>query len=332
MSEPRRCRSHAFGFTIESRQPITGLPLSDFAYGPPTQLEVTDASTIDSVWPAQSTIRLLDERADTSPGSNTIDEHERAGYRLYAAGYGLAQIAADGRLVRYAPARRDKWDGLRFLLGRVLPWTALLRGLEVFHASAVSIDSQGVAFLGPAGAGKSSLAVRLVAAGAHFLTDDVLAIDRDADGALRAHPGASIASLREHEWQLVGTRKGGFGTLLGHGTKLHVELPRSEQPAPLRLVYLLRTPGGERGEDDRDSQHPAIESISAPDPRVLLGGTFVRTVQTPARLRNQLDVCAQLARSAHFFTVRTSPRVPPDELAAALEGHTHAALSTSRSK
>jgi hypothetical protein len=51
------------------------------------------------------------------------------------------------------------------------------RGLYVMHASAVSVGDCAIAFLGPKGHGKSSMAAAFYARGHHLLADDLVAVD-----------------------------------------------------------------------------------------------------------------------------------------------------------
>jgi ABC-type multidrug transport system ATPase subunit len=52
------------------------------------------------------------------------------------------------------------------VLAQVLPLAAVLRGIDVLHASAVALAAGPIAFLGGSGAGKTTLASRIVARGA----------------------------------------------------------------------------------------------------------------------------------------------------------------------
>jgi hypothetical protein len=274
---------------------------------------------IEAAWPVDGTVRLLEESTGSRTPARTIDRHDAVGYRLYARHFGLALIATDGTRVLCAPPGVAPWRWQRFLVGRVLPWAAILSGLEVFHASAVAIDGRAVAFIGPSGAGKTSLAIHLVLGGAGFVTDDVLALDRGPDGGLRAHPGSSIASIRAAERSAMSAaERHRLGTLLGHSDKTYMALARTSEPLPLGAVYFLTRsdePGG-----------TPIEAMPAPDPRVLLASTFVVSVQTPSRLRNLLDVCAEVARAAPAFRVRLQPGVGAAALAERLRAHAHSAI------
>lgn len=324
-------RSRAFGLELEGSFPAPGLPplppdrvtslrgaARPAPAAPLTRLELVEPRTIDQAWPDSGARRLLAE--DLGQGlERTIDHHPEIGYRLFARGFGLALVSPDGRLVRCAPPDLAPWRWQRFLVGRVLPWAAILSGLEAFHAGAVAVGGKAIALVGPSGAGKTSLVARLVLAGAGFLTDDVLALDRASDGALRAHPGASVVGLRAAELeQLSAAERERLGTLLGNDDKAYLSLARSHEAVPLGAVYFLTT--GERAGG-------SIEPLPAPDPRILMASTFVLTLATPDRLQNLLDVCAEIASSVPAHRVRVEPGTDARALAARLDAHARALLS-----
>ena len=307
-----RHRVRAFGLEIDASFPAPGLPAAAGApLGPATRVDLVPEDEVDRDWPADAVERVLEETFDDDEvPARTIDVHPEAGYRLYARHFGLARISPDGGRVICAPPGEAGWDWQRFLVGRILPWAAVLRGYEAFHASAVALDGRAVAFVGPTGAGKTSLAIRLVADGAEFMTDDVLAVDV-SDGVLRGHPGAGIASVRPAERETIPPAIWrGLGSVLGDSGKTYVELARAEGPQPLAAVYFLRTGDAE-----------AIEPMPSPDPRLLLASTFVLGVQTPGRLRNQLDVCAAIARAVPAYSLCVTAGLDSAALARAVADH-----------
>jgi hypothetical protein len=312
----------AFGLAIDLSFPAPGLPdAAAETEGARVRADLVDPAEIDRDWPAAEAERVLEERFGTGPGEpeRTIDSHPTAGHRLYARHFGLARLSPSGDVIQCSPPDVEPWSWQRFLVGRILPWAAALRGLEPFHASAVSLDGRALAFVGPTGAGKTSLAVQLVARGAGFLTDDVLALDR-RDGALRAHPGAAIASVRPAERETIPPATWtALGDELGHSGKTYVELAREHRPLPLGAVYFLRAGGG-----------PPIERIERPDARMLLASTFVFGVRTPERLANQLDVCAALARTVPMFWLEVHGERRAARVADAVIAHAAAAPVASR--
>src|SRR4051794_23682986 len=304
-------RSRAYGLEIESSFEAPGLPpATGPAQGPHVRMDLVSAEAIDADWPGAEATRVLEEHFGEGPPARTIDSHPEAGYRLYARHFGLARISPSGDRVTCAPPDDEPWSWQRFLVGRILPWAAVLRGLEAFHASAVAVRGRAVAFVGATGAGKTSLAVQLVARGPDFVTDDVLALSREGDEIL-AHPGAAIASIRPAERDAMPRDWwAGLGRVLGESGKTYVALPRSRDRLPLGALYFLTQ--AERSEP---------EALPVLDPRLLLGSTFVLGVQTPERLRVQLDVCAAIARSVPAFQLPVAPGVTARELAEVVDAH-----------
>src|SRR5207248_1369448 len=123
-----------------------------------------------------------------------VDHHPELGYRIYAPRYGRHLVSSDGTRIVSALPNVAPWRWQRLLFAQALPLAATLQGLEALHASAVELGGKAFAFTAASGTGKTSLAMHLVARGATFLTDDVLAVEARV-GALIAHPGASTLSV-----------------------------------------------------------------------------------------------------------------------------------------
>jgi hypothetical protein len=134
------------------------------------------------------------------------------------------------------------------LLDHVVPPVIALRGLYVLHAAAVRTAAGVCVFAGDSGAGKSTIAAQLTAAGGHFLTDDCLVIDeqRGTVVAWASHPSIK---LRDDAMQFLSL---GCESepVAEYTTKRRVpsssfgaEFPLG--PLPLARLYFLT-----RGEDD----------------------------------------------------------------------------------
>lgn len=150
-------------------------------------------------------------------------------------------------------------DAATYLLGPILGFVLRSQGVLCLHASAVAIEKRAIAFVGQAGAGKSTTAAAFARLGYPVLTDDVLALtpQNSAYWVQPAYPGvrlwdASVTALfgrAEALPRLVPT----------HPTwdKRYLDLTRSpytfqSQPIPLTCIYLL---------DSRQSQNPQGEII-----------------------------------------------------------------------
>jgi hypothetical protein len=306
-----RRRFRAFGLEIDAGFDAPGLtPAAGPARGRPARLDLAAPEEIDRDWPADAARRVLEERFDDGPPARTIDAHPEAGYRLYARHFGLARISPSGAVVRCAPPDDEPWSWQRFLVGRVLPWAAVLRGYEVLHAAALGCGDRAIAIVGETGMGKTSLAVQLVIRDMGFFSDDVLALERTGAEIL-AHPGAGIASIRDAERDAMPAESWArLGKVLGHSGKTYLEIGCAARPLPLGALYFLT-----RGET------ASIEPIARIDPRLLLSSTFVLGVQTPDRLLNQLETCSAIARAVPIFRLTTAPHLDAARTAGMLHDH-----------
>jgi len=70
-------------------------------------------------------------------------------------------------------------------------------GPLILHASAVAVDKAGLVITGAAGAGKSTLAMQMIALGARLVADDRVTAEHLAEGGLRIAAPAAIAGLIE---------------------------------------------------------------------------------------------------------------------------------------
>jgi hypothetical protein len=197
------------------------------------------------------------------------------GHTFVVAGVGRFELSASGRRVQCRPVPAAGWEWRRYLIGQVLPFAALLQGLEVFHASAGEIDGTAVALSGSSGLGKSALALELHLAGAGFVTDDVLAVEH-IDGTVMAHPGIALSKVRRR--------------IPGGVLEVRRPVVPVAEPLPLAAFCFLHP------SDDEPSLSERVA-----DARWLLGSTFNLVVDEPARLTGQIDTCAAIAAQARIL-------------------------------
>jgi hypothetical protein len=143
-------------------------------------------------------------------------------------------------------------DTATYLLGPVMGFVLLLRGLVCLHASAIVVDGAAIALVGPAGAGKSTTAAAFSTRGFSVLAEDVVTLDdreksaghflvRPAYPCIRLWP-ASAASL-------YGSRSA-LPPLTPNWDKCYLDLTKQSgqfesTPRPLAAIYLL----AERSDD-----------------------------------------------------------------------------------
>jgi len=99
------------------------------------------------------------------------------GIRLEFDDTGVFDISKRGSDIAWTPRDGTRMELVRAdLLGGVLSVALHLQGLLVLHGSAVGIGQTAVGFLANKGAGKSTLATTLCAAGSTLITDDMLPV------------------------------------------------------------------------------------------------------------------------------------------------------------
>jgi hypothetical protein len=260
-------------------------------------------------WPAGAEL-ISDELAPDGSVSLRIEAHPAAGYLISGPRYGAHLLAVDGRNVSCAHRDVCDSDWERLLIAQVLPFAALLNGLEVFHSSAVVLDGCAIAFVGPSRSGKSSVALELCSRGASFLADDVLALEREGE-VLLGHPGSPVASL-DHAEAARRRRCLASDDVVGVNARERlVRMRCATGPAPLAALFFLdRRPDG--------PSEPRFEPVD--DPRLLLAATFNFVFAAPARLQRLLDVCA-LAAQQRVERIVLGPPVDASELSDAVMRH-----------
>ena len=290
----------AFGLTLRSGFELPGLEPGEERPAGPRVVELAMADRVEE--PVAWGERLQEWHYPDGTLGLTIDRHGERGYRFYLYSAGVFELGADGGrvLCRLDPDFADQWHWRRYLIGQVLPFAALLQGLEVFHASAVEVGGGAVLLAGGSGLGKSTLALNMHLAGAGFLADDSLAVEA-AGGGLVAYPATATAKVRQVARGLLQADR--LGALVEtvsedeHETRFLVRTTAG--PLPLAGVCML-----ELGEEPGSLEVAEGEA----DPWELLGSTFNNLVREESRLQAQLELCARIAAEVRFLRVRVGPR------------------------
>ena len=191
-------------------------------------------------------------------------------------------VSGDGKLVRWRKLQEVSDEVLlTYLIGQVLSFCLLTRGIEPLHATAVVIDGEAVAFLGNSGAGKSTLAATFVQRGYSLLTDDVLVLQPDGNKLL-AHPSLPRLKLTP---ETADAFFSGRRSIPMNSFTSKMIFPLSSQRhaghmVPLRVLYVLP----KRSSRSRIRVSP-LQGCASFLP--LIANTFNDSVVTPARLKQQ---------------------------------------------
>ncbi len=203
----------------------------------------------------------------------------RDGYFLHFPEFADFTVDCGGRHIRCVGRRPAASDLMvrALLLDHVIPPVIALRGRYVLHAAAVRTSAAGVCvFAGDSGAGKSTIAAQLAAAGGEFLTDDCLVIDEQG-GAVVAWASHPSIKLRDDAIQFL--KPGGDSEPVAEYTaKRRVPASSFGTASPLEPVAVARLYFLTRGDDDAAAtSRPLIE-------RLPLHAAFMKLVKHSIRL------------------------------------------------
>ncbi len=275
---------------------------------------------LDRAGVADLRFRIVDQ-----PPSNITPEcwqHEwrGAGDRIAVA---VAEID-DGSLLRFADiadfhldAAHTTITGYRYpetpagalrhlLIDQVIPRVLAHQGAIVIHASAARVHRDCVAFLGPSGTGKSTLAASFLATGGAPFADDALQLIAGSEGvaAITGYPGLRIwppseSILNARAWQ---------GPLQMDGTakRRYTPLGPLRQPERLKLLGIF-TLSAEP--DTAEQAVPVVRECSGSECLAdLIKHTFVLNPRSLPHQIKQLRALAGLANTGIGFFRLSFPR------------------------
>lgn len=190
------------------------------------------------------------------------------------------------------PGHLSLENTVSYLMGPVLGLLLRLRGVICLHASAVAIEDRGVAFVGSAGAGKSTTAAAFSKLGYAVLSDDIVALEEkdDAFYVVAGHPQIclwpeSVKMIYGSEEALPRFNPGWEKRRLGLGD----QGTRFESRAlPLQVIYVLG--------DRRPDAAPSVEAMRSQAALLdLVANTYANKILDREMRAREFDVLGQLA-------------------------------------
>lgn len=220
------------------------------------------------------------------------------GYLLRFPGLADFEISARGDQVRaWRAPGASAAEAEHLYLNQALPLALSRQGRFVLHASAVDAGGYAVAFLGPSGRGKSTLAASFAAAGTRFLTDDGLRLEWRKDRLMALPSHASIRLWRDSR-EAVASAAAQVAPALAYTPKARVladdALPHCAQALPVRALYFLG--------DDGLAAGPSIAPLRpAAAAAQLVRNSFLLDVEEKQMLTRHFDDLARIAgRPIHY--------------------------------
>jgi hypothetical protein len=189
-------------------------------------------------------------------------------------------LIADGR---QCARTVDPAQAIGALFVAVLERTrANLQWFALIHGAALGRDARGIALAGPSGSGKSTLAAGLIAAGYHFLSDDLIALS-EPEGAIVPWP--LPLSIKQGSVDVVAARHPQLAQAPSYSTKgleARMLLPPPEAwdapPVPLRHLVFPRFVAGQQPQAARLTPFETIERLLTD--RVWLGSPITEQRMT----------------------------------------------------
>lgn len=177
------------------------LPLAARVVEGPADAAVVAGGVRDVPWERPSTEVIAERVVDGIPWYTFA----RRGRGTVARFYGLAdfEIDADGRRLVYHRDPAADPELLAILVaGTLTAYLLSTAGTLVLHASAVQTATGALAFAGPSGQGKTTIATLLCAEGFPLVSDDLLPVTPEADGVWCVPSGIELR-VREKAGELV---------------------------------------------------------------------------------------------------------------------------------
>lgn len=201
-------------------------------------------------------------------------------------------------------------DNATYLLGPVMGFVLLLRGMVCLHASSVVVDGKAIALIGPAGAGKSTTAAAFAARGFSILAEDVVTLDdrgesffvRPAYPCIRLWP-ASAATL-------FGSRSA-LPPLTPNWDKRYLDLTQESgrfetEPRPLAALFLL-------SERRDDPGAPFVEPMARAEALLsLIANTYATKLMDKQMRAREFELLSRLL--AEIPLRRVTPHASPDRI------------------
>jgi hypothetical protein len=187
------------------------------------------------------------------------------------------------------PASSSVEEATSYLLGPVMGVLLRYRGVLCLHASAVAMNGRAVAFVGPPGAGKSTMAAALCQRGYMVLADDITTIE-PRNGTFYVHPAYPGVSLWPDSLSLLYGSAGPPAAPVASGEKTCLSIDEGlrfeSRSLPLERIYVLHC---------RNSSNPAGETSAQNLFLSLVANTYASNILDIQMRADEFEVIGRMA-------------------------------------
>lgn len=183
-------------------------------------------------------------------------------------------------------------DTSTYLLGPVMGFVMLLRGVVCLHASAVAIGNEAIALLGPAGSGKSTTAAAFAERGYSVLAEDVVTLDDRGDQFL-VRPGYPCIRLWPTAVKALYGSETHLPKLTPNWDKCYLDLSDNFQREPLRVSAIYQL-----SERRHDTKAPFVQALDRSEGMMsLVANTYATKLMDKQMRAREFELLTRVVKS-----------------------------------
>ncbi|HSL53819.1 MAG TPA: hypothetical protein VK868_05460 [Pyrinomonadaceae bacterium] len=195
-------------------------------------------------------------------------------------------------------------DTTTYLLGPVMGFVMLLRGVVCLHASAIAIGDEAIALLGPAGSGKSTTAAAFAERGYNVLAEDVVTLDDRGDHFL-VRPGYPCIRLWPAAVKALYGSETHLPKLTPNWDKCYLDLSDKFQKEPLRLAAIYHL-----GERRHDTTAPFVHALDRAEGLMsLVANTYATKLMDKQMRAREFELLTRVLKNVPLR--RVTPHADP---------------------
>jgi hypothetical protein len=280
----------AFGLEIACDAPLAGVPLAETATRHDVLVRV---GTVPDRGSRTIFFRTENQNADHSDVLRVSRTCDGSFHFAYGDGTSFLVDSTGSEVWMNWPEAFTLEDACTYLLGPILGFLLRLRGVISLHASGVMIGDAAVAFVGAAGAGKSTTAAMFANLGYPIITDDVFVL-RDCRGRFLVEPGYATLRLWPESVAALYGSGDALPLITPNWDKRYLDLRGTDRqfaagPVSIAAVYVL---------GDRQSGVDAPFIGPEPEPFItLLSNTYCSYLLDRSARAHEFDVLSRFTDS-----------------------------------